>query len=122
MKRYENINFMYSVCAWTGYSLLVLVDRLGSSITLLMEGAWLKERLLKLRPLIPAPDDDMPERGGRDELLSSGELSFVKELKEKKMKSTKVRTLGAGHAIERSCSSLYRAPCREVKTLDIVYS
>ena len=25
---------------------------------------------------------------------------------------TKVQTIGVGHAIERSCNSLYRAPCR----------
>ena len=38
------------------------------------------------------------------------------------MKSTKVQTLGEGHAIERLCNSLYRAPCGEVKTLDVIYS
>ena len=38
------------------------------------------------------------------------------------IKSTKVQTLGVGHAIERLCNSLYRAPCRELKTLDINFT
>ena len=62
-------------------SLVVLVECLGSSMTLLMEGAWPRERLLQLRPLRPIPEEAAPERGGREELRSSGELSFVRDLR-----------------------------------------
>ena len=61
-------------------SLVVLVEYLGSSMTLLMEGAWPRERLLQLRPLRPIPEEAALERRGREELHSSGELSFVRDL------------------------------------------
>ena len=75
------------MCAYTSKepivfnSLVVLVDRRGSSITLLMEGAWLRERLLQLRPRWPMLDELIPDLGGRVR-TSSGELSFVSELQE----------------------------------------
>ena len=49
-------------------------------MTLVMEGAWLRERLLQLRPLIPIPAEPVAPVRGRDELLSSEELSFVRDL------------------------------------------
>ena len=61
------------------------MDLRGSSITLLMEGAWLRERLLQLRPRWPMlPEEVIPERGGRvRDVCSSGELSFVNELEDR---------------------------------------
>jgi len=55
-------------------SLVVLVEGLSSSMTLLMEGTWHRERLLQLRPLRPIPEEAAPEWGGRVELCSSGHL------------------------------------------------
>ena len=49
----------------------------------------------------------------------TGQVNFLMTctvLKSDIMKSTRVQTLGAGHALERLCNSLYRAPCGEVKT------
>ena len=48
-------------------------------MTLVIEGAWLRERLLQLLPRWPMLEEAIPLRGGR-ERASSCELSFVSEL------------------------------------------
>ena len=49
------------------YSLALLMDRRGSSTTLVMEGAWPRDRLLLLLPLVARLPDP------RDRLLSEEE-------------------------------------------------